>query len=128
MMAGGEDCGDYEAVYNNPDLQSKQAVMEFVMHSYDTMIKRLTKETDLSQTTYYYRWSCSKECLAMKGFEHQSHHRGKAAIYLRLKGLTPPPHMLIEDWSMPKDITEDEWRNSEAYKGYEQMVDQPVKN
>ena len=27
----------------------------------------------------------SKECLARKGFEHQSHHRGKFAIYLKIK-------------------------------------------
>ena len=59
----------------------------------------------------------------MKGFEHQSHHRGKAAIYLSLKGITPPGHMLIEDWTIPKDISEEEWVNSEEYKNYNRLVD-----
>ena len=25
------------------------------------------------------------------GFEHQTHHRGQTTIYLRLKGVEPPP-------------------------------------
>lgn len=122
MIAGGDDCGSYEDIYNDPNLQSKQSVIRFVMDSYDAMIDRLTQESDLSEPTYYYRWSCSKECLSIKGFEHQSHHRGKAAIYLRLKGIAPPPHMLIEDWSIPKDITEEEWMNSEDHKSYKSLI------
>ena len=123
MIAGGNDCENYDDVYNNPNLQSKNSVIDFVMNSYDVMINRLNEESDLSQPTYYYGWTCNKECLSIKGFEHQTHHRGKAAIYLRLKGITPPGHMLIEDWTIPKDITEDEWMKSEEYKNYKKLVD-----
>ncbi len=123
MIAGGNDCDNYDDVYNNPNLQTKNSIIDFVMNSYDAMIDRLTKESDLSQPTYYYGWSCSKECLSIKGFEHQSHHRGKAAVYLRLKGITPPAHMLIEDWTIPKDISDEDWMNSEEYKNYESLVD-----
>lgn len=123
MIAGGNDCSSYDDLYNDPALQTKEAVITFVMDSYDAMIARLKAEEDLSETTYYYRWSCSKECLALKGFEHQTHHRGKAAIYLRLKGITPPGHMLIEDWSIDKDITEEEWIASDAYQAYQKLVD-----
>ena len=97
MIAGGTDCSSYDDIYNDPNLQSKTEIIDFVMDSYDAMIDRLGKEDNLDETTYYYRWSCSKECLAQKGFEHQSHHRGKAAIYLRLKGIAPPSHMVIFD-------------------------------
>ena len=123
MIAGGNDCDNYDDVYNNPDLQSKKAVIAFVMNSYDAMINRLVEENDLSEPTIYYGWSCSKECLSLKGFEHQSHHRGKTAIYLRLKGITPPGHMLIDDWTIPKDISEEEWAESDDYQNYERLVD-----
>ena len=123
MIAGGNDCANYDDVYKNPNLQSKESVIAFVMDSYDAMIDRLNEESNLNEETYYYRWSCSKECLSIKGFEHQSHHRGKAAIYLRLKGITPPGHMLIEDWTMPKDITEQGWIESDEYVNYQRLVD-----
>ncbi len=125
MIAGSYDCSDYDDVYNNPDLESKEAAMAFVMDSYDAMIRRLQMEPDLNEPTHYYGWSCSKSCLAQKGFEHQSHHRGKAAVYLRLKGVTPPGHMLIAKWDMPKDISDEEWTATDDYKNYERLVDTP---
>ena len=54
MIAGGNDCGNYDDVYNNPNLQTKESVIDFVMDSYDVMIKRLVEESDLSEPTYYY--------------------------------------------------------------------------
>jgi hypothetical protein len=30
-----------------------------------------------------------------KTFEHQAHHRGQAAIYLRLKGIIPPDGVIF---------------------------------
>lgn len=123
MIAGGNDCSDYDTVYKDPNLQSRDQVIAFVMDSYDTMIARLMEEEDLSETTYYYRWTCSKECLALKGFEHQSHHRGKTAIYLRLKGIKPPSHMLIEDWTIPSDISVEDWVETNEYKSYTKIID-----
>ncbi len=124
MIAGGNDCENYDDVYNNPNLQSKESVIDFVMNSYDVMIGRLKEESDLSEPTYYYGWTCNKECLSIKGFEHQTHHRGKAAIYLRLKGIKPPGHMLIEDWTIPKDISDDDWMETEEFKDYQKLIDE----
>ena len=129
MIAGSYDCTDQESVFNRPDLQTKEAVIDFVLGSYDTMIERLSEEPDLDETTYLYQWTCSKACLATKGFEHQSHHRGKAAVYLRLKGVSPPGHLLWEkelimNWATSKDISQEEWMASEAYRSYERKVDQ----
>jgi hypothetical protein len=33
--------------------------------------------------------------LLAKAFEHQTHHRGQATVYLRLKGVAPPNEMLF---------------------------------
>ena len=45
------------------------------------MINQINIEEDLDAKTYYYRWSCSKGCLARKRFEHQILNRGGFAIY-----------------------------------------------
>lgn len=123
MIAGGYDCSNYDDLYNDPALQSKEGVMNFVMNSYDAMISRLEEEEDLSKAAYYYRWECDKECISRKGFEHQSHHRGKAAIYLRLKGIAPPFEMLVEDWNIPKDITQEDWAKTKEYQEYQRLID-----
>ena len=52
-------------------------------------------------------------CLALKGFEHQSHHKGKWAVYLRLVNVKPPLERLVWDWSKPKDISKKEWKATE---------------
>jgi uncharacterized damage-inducible protein DinB len=36
-----------------------------------------------------------KALILAKAFEHQTHHRGQATVYLRLKGVTPPQEMLF---------------------------------
>ena len=58
------------------------------------MINQINIEEDLDAKKYYYRWSCSKGCLARKGFEHQIHNRGDLQ-YIRLKGIKPPFEQLI---------------------------------
>ena len=125
MIAGGYDASNLKEIYERPELQSKKAVIAFVSRSYDIMINQINSESNLNQTTYYYRWNCSKECLARKGFEHQSHHRGKWAIYLRLVGVKPPGEQLIwkDGQKTPRDITKDNWRETKEYKSYIQKVD-----
>ena len=67
----------------------------------------------------------AEECLARKGFEHQSHHRGKFAIYLRLKGIKPPFEQLIfqDGDRAPKDIEDKNWRETNNFKKYKKIVD-----
>ena len=92
---------------SDPERQSKQAVTEIVMQSYDDMLRAISEMDNKDEITTYYGWYCTKECIARKGFEHQTHHRGKTAIYLRLKGITPPVEMLIRDWTIPKDVMDE---------------------
>ena len=63
--------------------------------------------------------------VARKGFEHQSHHRGKFAIYLRLKGIKPPFEQLIfKDGDIPKrDIEIEDWESTKNYLKYKKLVD-----
>ena len=125
MIAGSYDASDEKEIMSRQELQSKKQVIEFVSNSYNVMINQINSEKDLNAKTYYYRWSCSKECLARKGFEHQSHHRGKFAIYLRLKGIKPPFEQLIfKDGDRPKrDIEIEDWKATENFNKYKKLVD-----
>ena len=123
MIAGSYDASDTEKLYNLPSIQSKEEVIKWVNKSYDIMINQIESEENLEENTYYYRWNCSKKCLARKGFEHQSHHRGKWAVYLRLVNVKPPGERLVWDWSKPKDISKEEWKATENYLKYNQIID-----
>ena len=125
MIAGSYDASDEKEIMSRQELQSKKQVMEFVSNSYNVMINQINSEKDLNAKTYYYRWSCSKECLARKGFEHQSHHRGKFAIYLRLKGIKPPFEQLIfkDGDTSKRDIEIEDWKATENFKKYKKLVD-----
>ena len=123
IIAGSYDANDMKKLYDLPSLQSKEEVIKWVNKSYDVMINQIESEENLEENTYYYRWNCSKRCLARKGFEHQSHHRGKWAVYLRLVNVKPPLERLVWDWSKPKDISKKEWKATENYKKYQRIID-----
>ena len=123
MIAGSYDASDMKKLYNLPSLQSKEQVINWVKKSYEIMINQIEGEENLEENTYYYRWNCSKRCLARKGFEHQSHHRGKWAVYLRLVDVKPPTERLVWDWSKPKDISKKEWKATENYQQYQRIID-----
>ena len=67
MIAGSYDASDMKKLYNLPSLQSKEEVIKWVNKSYDVMINQIESEENLEENTYYYRWNCSKRCLARKG-------------------------------------------------------------
>ena len=126
MIAGGYDATNFDEIFKRPELQTKEGVIAWVDKSYDVMINQIKSEDNLEDNTYYYRWNCSKNCLARKGFEHQSHHRGKWAIYLRLVGEVPPGEQLIwkdEDSDTPRDISREEWMMTPNYKKYKKIID-----
>ena len=126
MIAGGYDATNFDEIFKRPELQTKEGVIAWVDKSYDVMINQIKSEDNLEDNTYYYRWNCSKNCLARKGFEHQSHHRGKWAIYLRLVGEVPPGEQLIwkdEDSNTPRDISREEWMMTPNYKKYKKIID-----
>jgi len=77
--------------------QTKDSVMYYVVASYDLAIDGLKKMNmaKLSENIKFYRWEETRFALLLKGFEHQSHHRGQTTIYIRLLGLRPPQERLF---------------------------------
>jgi len=77
--------------------QTKDATIKAVMDSYDFAISTLqgATEAQLQEATKFAGKDMTKFALFGKGFEHQTHTRGQTTVYLRLKGVTPPPEMLF---------------------------------
>ncbi|MGZ3873359.1 MAG: DinB family protein [Mucilaginibacter sp.] len=77
--------------------QTKEATTKAVLDSYDFAISALQGMTaaQLGETTKFAGKDLTRFSLFGKGFEHQTHHRGQTTVYLRLKGVTPPPEMLF---------------------------------
>lgn len=77
--------------------QSKDSVSYYVNASYDFAIEGI-KAMDANQLgELVKRGNLNESRLSwiMKGFEHQTHHRGQCTIYIRLQGVTPPNEKLF---------------------------------
>jgi len=77
---------------------TKLEITKAVMESYDFVIATIKgiDETKLnSMVKMFNRWDTTVEDGLNKAFEHQTHHRGQTTVYLRLKGITPPPEKLF---------------------------------
>jgi uncharacterized damage-inducible protein DinB len=71
---------------------TKEATTKVVMESYDFVINTLQEMTSgqLQEAIKFGKSEVTRSGMFGKAFEHQTHHRGQATIYLRLKGVTPP--------------------------------------
>lgn len=77
--------------------QSKDSVNYYVNASYDFAIDGI-KAMDANQLGELVKrgnFNESRLSWIMKGFEHQTHHRGQCTIYIRLQGVTPPNEKLF---------------------------------
>jgi uncharacterized damage-inducible protein DinB len=77
--------------------QSKDSVSYYVNASYDFAIDGI-KAMDANQLGELVKrgnFNESRLSWIMKGFEHQTHHRGQCTIYIRLQGVTPPNERLF---------------------------------
>jgi uncharacterized damage-inducible protein DinB len=79
----------------DPSLQSKAALTKFVLDSYDFAITGLAGLTAAQLQEKIGKRSLPREQYFFKAFEHQTHHRGQATVYLRLKGVKPPNEKLF---------------------------------
>ena len=78
--------------------QSKENVTKLVMAGYDFVIngiKNMNPAQLSESTTLFGRFEMSKGKALEKCFEHQTHHRGQATVYIRLAGATPPQEKLF---------------------------------
>lgn len=80
-----------------PEFATKEALTKVVMESYDFMIAALqgANEAKLSEKIKVFGMDMTREQAYNKAFEHQTHHRGQATLYLRMKGVTPPKEKLF---------------------------------
>jgi len=79
------------------EFRNKAALTKVVMESYDFVINALksTKEAKLTEKIKVFDFTITREQAFNKAFEHQTHHRGQATIYLRMKGIKPPDEKLF---------------------------------
>ncbi|MEI9943508.1 MAG: DinB family protein [Chitinophagaceae bacterium] len=89
-------------VASNPEArasaQTKDSVMYYVTASYD-YCWNAAKNADLSKwgekVKLFGAYEETRFALMNKTFEHQTHHRGQATIYIRLQGIKPPQERLF---------------------------------
>lgn len=84
-------------VEQEASLDSKTKVREAVAKSYDYVIGAI-KDMDMSkatENTEAFEQSLPRIEWLKKAFEHQTHHRGQATIYLRMQGIAPPSERLF---------------------------------
>lgn len=77
--------------------QSKDSVSYYVNASYDFAIEgiKAMDANKLGELVKRGNLNESRLSWIMKGFEHQTHHRGQCTIYIRLQGVTPPNERLF---------------------------------
>lgn len=79
------------------DMKTKAAATKAVLDSYDFVIKAVQSADPkaLGEAVKVFGRDTTRGGALGKAFEHQTHHRGQTTIYLRLKGVKPPPEKLF---------------------------------
>ena len=82
---------------DKPELQAKPALLEFVLGSYDFIVKgiRGLDAAAFEQEVPFFKWKMARHLLLSKALEHHAHHRGQTAIYFRVNGIKPPSERLF---------------------------------
>jgi uncharacterized damage-inducible protein DinB len=77
--------------------QSKAALLEFALASYDSILQGLRSVTlsSLEKEVPFFRWTMSRRLILAKALEHHAHHRGQTVVYFRLQGMKPPSERLF---------------------------------
>lgn len=89
------DIANFEA---ETKFQSKTAMRALTVEVYDwciAAVKAMDMSTADEQVGPNANFMRAKIEWVKKAFEHQTHHRGQTAVYLRAKGITPPPAQLF---------------------------------
>lgn len=77
---------------------AKASVTEKVLGAYDFAINAIRNVPDAKlaeSIKLFNRFEVTRGQAIDKAFEHQTHHRGQATVYIRLAGATPPAEKLF---------------------------------
>jgi uncharacterized damage-inducible protein DinB len=82
-----------ETLEQRDDVKAKAALRKVVEESYDSMLAAVAglDEAKMLEQVSIFNSKTTRLTVLASALDHQSHHRGQTTIYLRLKGLTPPP-------------------------------------
>ena len=82
---------------DKPELQAKPALLEFVLDSYNSIVKAIQSfdPAAFDQEVAFFKWTMPRHLILSKALEHHAHHRGQTAIYFRLIGIKPPSERLF---------------------------------
>jgi uncharacterized damage-inducible protein DinB len=78
--------------------KSKANVTKLVLAGYDFVIAGIKKMTPIQlneKIKLFGRFDLTRQQALEKDFEHQTHQRGQATVYLRLEGVKPPQEKLF---------------------------------
>lgn len=77
-----------------PKSMSKEDIVAFIKQSYEAAIQQVSQLTSeqLSKTYKSEEGTDSGFDLLLGMLDHSTHHRASAEMYLRAKGITPPPY------------------------------------
>jgi uncharacterized damage-inducible protein DinB len=82
-----------ETLEKRDDVKTKAALRKIVEESYDNVLKAIAglDEAKMLQQVQFFNSKLTRITVLAIALDHQTHHRGQTTVYLRLKGVTPPP-------------------------------------
>jgi len=77
---------------SRPNSHSKDSLLYYVTKSYDYCINSIISfnSNKWTETKMFSNATKTRYEFLVHAFEHQTHHRGQTAVYLRLMGIKPP--------------------------------------
>ncbi len=84
---------DQNNLESKSEYKTKAALRKVVEQSYDFVIAAIADIDDakLTEQAPFFNSKPTRLYALTTALDHQAHHRGQTTIYLRLKGVTPPP-------------------------------------
>lgn len=84
---------DQATLEKRDDVKTKAELRKVVEASYDNVLTAVAglDEAKLLEQVSFFNSKLTRLTVLTFALDHQTHHRGQTTIYLRLKGVTPPP-------------------------------------
>jgi uncharacterized damage-inducible protein DinB len=82
-----------ETLEKRDDVKTRAALRKVVEESYDNLLAAVAglNEAKMLEQVPWFNSKVTRLTLLTYALDHQTHHRGQTTVYIRLKGVTPPP-------------------------------------